>query len=119
MKTLILAGLATVLASSAALASGNPLAPFMNPSNPTRPTVSITGVAAVGAGSTAVNVRQTSDFNAAMVGVVSPNAAVNVTQVGKGFNAASVGTVGTNSNVSVGQFGAKIGNFGQVFQRGR
>jgi hypothetical protein len=118
MKTFILAAIATVLGSSAAFAAGNPLAPFMNPANPTRPTVSITGVAAVGTGSTAVNVNQSSNFNAAMVGVVSPNASVGVTQVGKGYNAAIVGTVANTSNVSVRQFGG-YGNFGQVIQRSR
>jgi len=114
MKALILAGVAAVLATSAASAQSYP-----SPLSGVAPTVSITGIGAVSGGSTAVNVNQNSNFNAAFVGVVSPNAAVRVTQSGTGFNGAAVGTFGNNSNVAIGQFGARFGNMANVIQRSR
>ena len=114
MKTLLLAGIAAVLASSAAMAD-----PFPSPLSGKAPTVSITGISAMGGGSTAVNVKQGSDFNAAFVGVVSPTANVKVTQTGAGFNGAAIGTVANTSNIAIGQFGGRFGNFATTFQRSR
>jgi hypothetical protein len=96
--------LAALLASSAAMAE-----PLINPFNPTRPTVSITGAAGLGSGKTSLDVRQTS----AGV-VVAPRGSVAVSQQGVA-NGAVVGVFGNHTNAFVSQNG-RLGNFATIRQ---
>jgi hypothetical protein len=101
--------LAALLASSAAMAE-----PLINPFNPTRPTVSITGAAGLGSGKTSLDVRQTSQFNAAAGVVVAPRGSVAVSQQGVA-NGAVVGVFGNHTNAFVSQNG-RLGNFATIRQ---
>jgi hypothetical protein len=105
----LLVTLAALLASSAAMAE-----PLINPFNPTRPTVSITGAAGLGSGKTSLDVRQTSKFNAAAGVVVAPRGSVSVSQQGVA-NGAVVGVFGNHTQASVSQSG-RLGNFATIRQ---
>jgi hypothetical protein len=106
VKALILT-LAALTASSAVLAE-----PLINPFNPTRPTVSITGAAGVGGGKTSLDIHQTSQFNAAAGVVVAPRGSVSVSQQGLA-NGAVVGVFGTHTQAAVSQSG-RLGNFATI-----
>ncbi len=108
--TRFLLAAAALLASSAAWAQ--PLT--VNPFNPTRPTVSITGVAGVSSGSGQIGVRQTSDFNAAAGVLIAPRGTVNVSQQGAA-NGAIVGVFGARTGATVSQSG-RLGNLATIRQ---
>jgi hypothetical protein len=103
----LLVTLAALLASSAAMAE-----PLINPFNPTRPTVSITGAAGIGSGKTSLDVRQNSQFNAAAGVVVAPRGSVSVSQQGQ-INGAVVGVFGNHTQAAVSQNG-RLGNFATI-----
>jgi hypothetical protein len=102
MRTLTVAGLAAVLTSSAALASGQPT----HHQDPRRPTISIVGVRGVSTGATDVNIGQRADYNAASAVVISPRASVGVDQAGR-INATNVVVIGNRSEVGVRQDGIR------------
>jgi hypothetical protein len=105
----MLAGLAAVLTSSAAFASGQ-LAP-----DPRRPTVSIVGVRATSTGATSVQVGQRADYNAAAVVAVAPKVSVGVDQAGRS-NMANVVVIGNKTDVGINQ-AANLRNAASVTSR--
>jgi hypothetical protein len=103
-----------ILAALATLASSGAMAQAINPFHPVRPTVSITGAAGVSSGPTSLDIRQTSQFNAAAGVVVAPRGAVSVSQQGAA-NGAIVGVFGRQTSAFVGQSG-RLGNFATIRQ---